>query len=991
MGLNNIKINNTTNVKTGVVYDISKATGQSYETLADALDTNGNNVPLEIREGGMSVRFVHTGDDKYLQYRYTSASIADFTNVTNWELDVTKKNLSDDFMGLLSEIKDFTVLDYAITASGIFGTSTNYKHAVIPVNEGEVYYLIGASNLCRWAYATSDAASSGGDIPLVSGTNVVSMLAIEQYYKLIIPSGCSYLLFNALGNYQTRCFKHYDSINDSINDCSDSTPTNGSHKLAESGGVFNELLEIKYAFGDKITAINEIPGLNITPNHYVNYHGLFLPNENNDAITFNVEGKKRVVFTGIKQITELASGWYFCDGDGNYMEGTGHKFDFGATQVELKQYSVDVPDGAVTFSVSRSKLFSPQSYTYLTQIGETVSEVIDKEISKLKGIKFILPAGLEYVNFNTIKLTYVSVFYQDGTYSEPIYVNPQTQEQETLIFERGDSARGVLFINDSNVIESGSSIYNVGAGILLLQWHSVYGFVNGWLQSLLYTPKIERNSLFIRGTKVLDGIGFNSCIIGEGDVFKAAFVKLIAGHKYRINILNPDYPHEIVSGSGRYFYVRPVTNEVYGNFIVSVSVGESLNSHYDFVAPICDYVVVVIKADVGCGVYFRIDDISSTIEYASGASTFERLTHIEPENDGQLNAVKRIRQLTDIDWSPITDLPRRCLTTGHVWFRDIFKANRDYIGIPYGGAHKKASDYGYPQNNFKIGPWISLETFITSVMTKGSALNTESEYDAETGNSVFFATDCSSTVAYALNREQIPTATLPTSQNITNLGPVNHSSQTFDLRALKLGDLLNHPSDHVAMVTDVIKDSNGNVTYIEISEATVLGNDDNMVYGTSIEGRKYGGVCRRLWWNISDFYAKWSVYNVLRYNNIASVPYTPSPYVQIGNETKGNAVRMMGCMPYMGNGFRYRVGYIPSTKLIINTTGYTKLRVKKDGVSWKLDNTQDYYDITNLTEINIGFSAVGEYEAYMCNLDGSIEIQKSYPCKWSVVSEITPL
>ena len=164
-----------------------------------------------------------------------------------------------------------------------------------------------------------------------------------------------------------------------------------------------------------------------------------------------------------------------------------------------------------------------------------------------------------------------------------------------------------------------------------------------------------------------------------------------------------------------------------------------------------------------------------------------------------------------------------------------------------------------------------------------------------------------------------------------------------------------------------------------------------MVYGTTLEGRKYGGVCRRLWWNMSDFYAKWSIYNVLRYDNIANVPYTPSPYVQIGNETKGNAVRMMGCMPYMGNGFRYRVRYIPSTKLIINTTGYTKLRVKKDGVSWKYDGTQDYYDITNLTEISVGFSAIGEYEAYLCNLDGSTEVQKSYPCRWSVVSEITPL
>ena len=56
MGLNKIKVNDVTTINTGVVYDISKATGQSYETLSDALSRN--NVPLEVREGGMSVRFV---------------------------------------------------------------------------------------------------------------------------------------------------------------------------------------------------------------------------------------------------------------------------------------------------------------------------------------------------------------------------------------------------------------------------------------------------------------------------------------------------------------------------------------------------------------------------------------------------------------------------------------------------------------------------------------------------------------------------------------------------------------------------------------------------------------------------------------------------------------------------------------------------------------------------------------------------------------------
>ena len=56
MILNKIKINDTATVTPCVIYDISKATGQSYQTLSDAL--SGNNVPLEIREGGMSIRFV---------------------------------------------------------------------------------------------------------------------------------------------------------------------------------------------------------------------------------------------------------------------------------------------------------------------------------------------------------------------------------------------------------------------------------------------------------------------------------------------------------------------------------------------------------------------------------------------------------------------------------------------------------------------------------------------------------------------------------------------------------------------------------------------------------------------------------------------------------------------------------------------------------------------------------------------------------------------
>ena len=57
MSLNKISINDTTTVNTGIVYDISKAhNGSTYTDLADAL--SGNNVLSEVREGGMTVRFV---------------------------------------------------------------------------------------------------------------------------------------------------------------------------------------------------------------------------------------------------------------------------------------------------------------------------------------------------------------------------------------------------------------------------------------------------------------------------------------------------------------------------------------------------------------------------------------------------------------------------------------------------------------------------------------------------------------------------------------------------------------------------------------------------------------------------------------------------------------------------------------------------------------------------------------------------------------------
>jgi hypothetical protein len=105
------------------------------------------------------------------------------------------------------EITDFVLKNYSISTNGTFGTNNLYKHGVLPVEVGETYFLTGDSNTVRVAYATSDASSKGGSVPMVDGTSVMEMPQVNTLYKFVIPSGCTYLIFNAGGNYGTRVFR----------------------------------------------------------------------------------------------------------------------------------------------------------------------------------------------------------------------------------------------------------------------------------------------------------------------------------------------------------------------------------------------------------------------------------------------------------------------------------------------------------------------------------------------------------------------------------------------------------------------------------------------------------------------------------------------------------------------------------------------------------------------------------------------------------------
>ena len=74
-------------VAASVVYDISAANAvggqlETYADLAAALD-GGANVPVDVRKGGMEIKFVQSSDNKYVQYRLMANTFS--TTAADWQ------------------------------------------------------------------------------------------------------------------------------------------------------------------------------------------------------------------------------------------------------------------------------------------------------------------------------------------------------------------------------------------------------------------------------------------------------------------------------------------------------------------------------------------------------------------------------------------------------------------------------------------------------------------------------------------------------------------------------------------------------------------------------------------------------------------------------------------------------------------------------------------------------------------------------------------
>lgn len=152
----------------GLIYDISVANAVhnvpvKYESLSAALGINGANIPQDIRRGGMSIKFIQSSDNKYVQYRYigavTEGSSDPFVDVHNW------KGADDSIKYLIVE----HVNSYAEAISGSYYTedliSINYK-----VNENVAYRVYPNPQNTSASFAIS-----GNEVYLIDNDKYVFM------------------------------------------------------------------------------------------------------------------------------------------------------------------------------------------------------------------------------------------------------------------------------------------------------------------------------------------------------------------------------------------------------------------------------------------------------------------------------------------------------------------------------------------------------------------------------------------------------------------------------------------------------------------------------------------------------------------------------------------------------------------------------------------------------------------------------------------------
>ena len=129
-------------LSTEIIYDVSaRNDGAVFESLQDLLSSSNLStlIPTSVRHGGMSIRFVQSSDNKYVQYRLMANTFS--TTVADWQgVDDEPTDGSDNLVksgGINSRLNE--VADIRKKVNSIFSLLPNQLDSTFTQGEGYAY------------------------------------------------------------------------------------------------------------------------------------------------------------------------------------------------------------------------------------------------------------------------------------------------------------------------------------------------------------------------------------------------------------------------------------------------------------------------------------------------------------------------------------------------------------------------------------------------------------------------------------------------------------------------------------------------------------------------------------------------------------------------------------------------------------------------------------------------------------------------------------
>ena len=219
------------------------------------------------------------------------------------------------------------------------------------------------------------------------------------------------------------------------------------------------------------------------------------------------------------------------------------------------------------------------------------------------------------------------------------------------------------------------------------------------------------------------------------------------------------------------------------------------------------------------------------------------LVHTKPDTKGKEAVLFRSRQLTEFRWTPAGDIPVYTKATG----KTKLSAGVEQLGMLYSSTE--------PTDKF-ITENISFETFLTIVANPDSALY-HKDLNGHNNSWAYFGIVCNGLARYAFNIQRRYSTkrwpTIPGMRKIADEG--NYSPEQ-----IALCDVLyafGKGRNHVALITDILRDADGTIRQIEVSEAV-------------------RPTCERKQYDLDTFFEKYQLFALWRYDFVDEVPM-PDP------------------------------------------------------------------------------------------------------------------